>query len=197
MILLLAVIAGLLAGLLRARFRKQPLNSPELNEGWLVFLAVIPQIIIFRNSSLASRMPLGVVITVLLTSQVVLIWFAWRNRHQQGFLILGLGLFLNCLVMILNGGLMPIRPEAVRMVYAYTPTDAWQVGSRLGHGKDIVLTLEQTRLWWLSDYFVLAGNPWLRLAFSIGDVFIAIGTFAYLWSLGGPTVTPKKGIEVS
>jgi len=196
-ILLLAVIAGLVTGWARARVRNRHLNYPDIREGWLVLLAVIPQLLVFRIPAVAKRLPLSLVIGILVVSQAVLVWFAWRNRHQQGFTFLCAGLFLNLLVMSLNGGLMPIRPEAVVKIFPALSPDVWQVGARLGYGKDIVLTLEQTRLWWLSDYFVLADNPWFRMAFSVGDIFIAVGAFLYLWSLGGPNLQSEKGMNLS
>ena len=50
---------------------------------------------------------------ILVSSQVLLLVFAWFNRDQPGLWALDLGLALNLLVIVLNGGLMPISPETV------------------------------------------------------------------------------------
>jgi hypothetical protein len=73
----------------------------------------------------------------------------------------------------------------------------WQIGERLGSGKDIVLSIEQTHLWFLSDYFVFAKSSWFRVAFSIGDILIGLGTFIYLWSLGDQSTKTEKGLVIS
>lgn len=97
--------------------------------------------------------------------------------------MLGLGLALNLLVILLNRGFMPIRPEAIRFLAPNAPASAWQVGKRVVFTKNIALTTADTQLWWLSDWFLLPN--WLpdRVAFSLGDVLIAIGAFWFLWSL--------------
>ncbi|HEY61977.1 MAG TPA: DUF5317 domain-containing protein [Anaerolineae bacterium] len=197
MILLLAVVAGLFAGLARGWFRGQHLKYPEIEEGWLVFIAVIPQLLVFNTRTISHWIPLQLSIGILIVSQVMLIWFAWLNRSQQGFWILGIGLSLNFLVIVVNGGLMPIRPDAVMKVYPTAPLGVWQIGERLGSGKDIVLPIQQTRLWFLSDYFVFAKSSWFRVAFSIGDILIGLGTFIYLWSLGGQSTKTEKGLVIS
>jgi hypothetical protein len=73
---------------------------------------------------------------VLVGSQVLLLVFAWLNREQPGFWLLGLGLACNLLVITLNRGLMPISPEIVTQLKSGAATRTWQVGHRLGTGKD-------------------------------------------------------------
>jgi hypothetical protein len=111
--------------------------------------------------------------------------FAWLNRKQPGFWLLGGGLFLNFIVILSNGGFMPITPEAVRKIYQEAPETSWQIGNRLGNGKDIVLPAAATRLWFLSDRFLITSWTFTRVAFSLGDVLIALGAFWLLWGLGG------------
>lgn len=69
-----------------------------------------------------------------------------------------------------------------------TAQNAWQLGQRLGITKDMVLPLEQTRLWWLSDYFVTPGLLTTRYAFSVGDIILSLGIVAFIWSLAGPKI---------
>ena len=68
------------------------------------------------------------------------------------------------------------------------------MGSRLGTGKDIVLAVDQTRLWWLSDRFLLP-LPGGYVAFSLGDVLIAVGAFFVLcvWDSTQSDLIPTDG----
>jgi hypothetical protein len=116
----------------------------------------------------------------------MLLTFALFNRDKPGFLALGLGVALNLAVITLNGGMMPISPEtATRLVQDARP-DLWEFGQRLGTSKDVVLPVASTRLWWLSDRLLLP--TWLpfRVAFSLGDVFIAGGAFWLFWRSARP-----------
>jgi hypothetical protein len=58
--------------------------------------------------------------------------------------------------------------------------------------KDFVLPLADTRLWFLDDRFILPAWMNYHVAFSIGDVLIAIGAFWLLWSLGSPNNKQKE-----
>lgn len=185
MILAAAVSFGFAAGLLRAWIGKRSYRLVSLRLPGLVLFAFLPQWVAFYQSRIGLTLPDAWAPILLVSSQVVLLIFTWLNRRQPGFWILGTGLFLNFLVIISNGGLMPISPETVRSIYPEAPDSSWQIGERLGSGKDIVLHVANTRLWFLSDRFLFP--DWLpyRVAFSIGDVFIAFGVFWLLWTLGG------------
>lgn len=108
--------------------------------------------------------------------------------------MLELGLAFNLLVILLNKGFMPIRPEVIRILAPNTSTSVWQVGKRVVFTKNIALPAADTQLWWLSDWFLLP--LWLpdRVAFSLGDVLIAIGAFWFLWSLSNDNQHRDKGI---
>jgi hypothetical protein len=110
-------------------------------------------------------------------------------------------LSLNLLVIAFNGGFMPISPETVARLAPDAPPETWAIGERLGSTKDLVLPAADIRLGWLSDRFVMAtGFSGDRVAFSLGDVMIALGTFWLFWSLGSqgsnksrlPLQTPAK-----
>ncbi len=177
MILLIAVLAGLIAGLTRAFAKESPYQLAPVRYFWLVFIAFIPQWLVFFLPATRAGIPQSWVPWVLISSQIILIGFAWLNRKSPGFWALMLGCGLNLLVMALNGGWMPILPETLIKMGA--PESTWQLGARHGFSKDMVLTLEQTRLWFLGDVMTLKLFS-LRVAFSAGDVFIALGTMLYL-----------------
>jgi hypothetical protein len=186
MVLAAAVFVGLAAGLARAGFGKRSYRVISLRLPGLVLFAFIPQWLAFFQSRLGIRLADAWVPILLVGSQLLLLVFVWMNRKQPGFWLLGTGLALNFLVIALNGGMMPISPETVRKLIPDVSEDRWQIGKRLGNGKDIVLPSAVTHLWFLSDRFLLPDWLHYQVAFSAGDVLIALGAFWLLWTLGGP-----------
>jgi hypothetical protein len=184
MVLLAAVVIGLTAGMLRAWQAKRLYYTYLLQYPWLVLLAFLPQWLFFAFPATRSSFPGAWAPFALVGSQIILLIFVWLNRTTPGFWLLGLGLILNLLVIILNGGLMPLSPETA--AWLEPETQLWRIGERFGFGKDIVLPVSATRLWFLADQ--LRTPDWLRypVAFSLGDVLIASGTMWLLWTLGGP-----------
>ena len=185
MLLVIAVFAGLLAGLLHAWLSKRGYDIPQIRHIWLVLIAFLPQWFAFYLPATRRSIPDQWAIASLVTSQFLLLAFVGLNIYQRsfrnrlGFWLLGIGLGLNLTVILLNGGLMPISPESVSHLVPDAMPGSWQIGSRLGTGKDIVLTVDQTQLWWLSDRFLLP-LPGRDVAFSLGDVLIAAGAFFVL-----------------
>ena len=191
MILLPAIVVGLLAGLARARHRNGHLKSPDLRLVWLVPIAFLPQWLAFHLPVTRRLTTDSIAAAALVSSQALLLVFAWFNRRKSGFWALGTGLALNLLAITFNGGLMPVSPEVVAQLLPHTPANAQQVGERVGW--NVVLPIANTRLWWLSDHLLLPDWFPYRKALSVGDVLIAAGAFWYLWSLGGPErITEEK-----
>ena len=184
MILLLAIATGLVAGLVRAKYGGLKFHAPEIHMGWLVLLAVIPQLFSFHLPGTSSITSDNITSIVLVSSQVLLLIFVWRNLHLPGFRILGFGLVLNLVVIALNGGLMPISPETIHRLAPDAGFEPSDFGTRLGSSKNILISTVDTRLWFLSDRFVLPNWVPNRVAFSLGDIFIASGAFWLLWVHG-------------
>ncbi|RME86672.1 MAG: hypothetical protein D6770_11370 [Anaerolineae bacterium] len=174
MILLLAVLAGLVAGIAGALLRKEPYRPPELRAPWLAILAFVPQLVAFYFPTTRAVLPDAWASAGLITSQILLLGFAWLNRHVSGMSLIIAGLVGNLLAIIANGGFMPISPQtAARLISSPLP----ETGSRLGYSKDILLTAEETRLAWLSDRYLLPEWFPYRSVISLGDILIAAGAF--------------------
>jgi len=174
-LLLFAIVIGAAAGLARAQVNGQRYEIADLHHLWLVPVAILPQFFAFQLPATRSQMSIELAATALVSSQALLLFFAWSNRERPGFLLLGLGLALNFVVIVLNGGLMPISPETISRLIPELPSGTWPAGERFGTGKDIVLIATDTKLWWLSDRIILPAWLPFRAAFSIGDFVIAAG----------------------
>jgi hypothetical protein len=175
MVLLLAVSVGLLAGLVWAHLQKIRYEVPVLHHLWLVFVAFLPQYVIVYLPARGS-VPDWAPVLCLMISQVLLFSFALRNRNHQGMKIMMIGAFLNFAVMTANGGFMPITPQTANRLAGENIVLDMPLGSRFGD-KDVLLSEGQIRLAWFADRFL--PPAWLpyQVAFSLGDIFIAVGVF--------------------
>ncbi len=182
MILLLAVLAGLLIGLSRAYKLKQPYLAPSLEAGWLAAIAFLPQLFIAYMPATRRLFDDGLASLSLLVSLVLFFVFAWLNRHLPGMPILIIGFLLNLVVIVVNGGWMPISPGTASLLAGRDVLQYMNLGNRFGE-KDILLPVQNIRLEILADRFLLPAWLPYKVAFSLGDVLIGVGAF---WLLVKP-----------
>lgn len=187
MILAWAIVIGLFAGGMRAWWSDQTYYPMPLRWGGMAVVASLPQMVVFKLVTPLNGLNDDAVGMILVGSQAFLLLFVLLNVSRPGFKLFAVGLFLNLLVIALNGGLMPITPELANLVHPFMSPDDWAIGERLGNGKDIVLAVENTTLWGLSDRFFLSLFGLYRVAYSIGDILIAVGVIQYLWAAGHNT----------
>ena len=183
---------GLIAGYLRAWFAKRPYELPAVQRVELALLAFLPQAVVFFVPQTGAFVSNQWAALILPLSLAILTLFAWQNRHLPGFWLLGVGLLLNLAVITANGGLMPISPETLAVVYADVPeaqADA-SINNRDLGSKSIVLAKEATHLEWLADRFTVPDAWPIQFAFSLGDIFLVIGAFWALWA-GGASGQPQ------
>ena len=178
MILVFAVAIGLAAGFIKAKVKGESYHPRDLKQLWLVLVATLPQLLAFFLQATRERIPNQWIPFILISSQLILLVFVWLNRKVPSMWLLGIGLLLNLTVIVLNSGWMPVTPEILESQGALE--GSWQIGSRHGYSKDIVLTKEDTNLWILSDILTLPKWIPYRVVYSIGDVIIALGVIGYL-----------------
>jgi hypothetical protein len=177
MILLLALAFALLVAFLRGGSLRN-LADFSLEWGWLAGLALAIQIVAVYWATGDSYLYLQR--GALVVSSLLLLPVIWRNRRSPGLALIGLGLALNLVVMVTNGGFMPITPEAVARIERQHLVVHLDGMKRMSGSKGIVLPREETALWALSDIFIIPSPFPVASAFSLGDVLVAVGAFIFL-----------------
>jgi hypothetical protein len=180
MILVLAVAFGVAASLVRYRGHAfTQIAAIPLRSAWLALLAVVLQVPLLRAPA-SPPQGLAWQQMLFLVSHLLLLVFVWQNRRIVGVQLVGLGVICNLVVILANGGLMPITPETLARINPGTTLEQWTLGLHYGYSKDVILSQAQTRLWALGDVLVIPPLfPW-PTAFSLGDLLLAGGVVVLL-----------------
>jgi hypothetical protein len=173
-ILLIAVIASVVIALVRGG-KIANLAQVSVRFGWLAFIALAMQIVVTRGwvPGLASR-PFWTA-GLLITSHLLLLAVILANYRLPGMVVIGLGLALNLVAMLANGGYMPVTREALEaadLAHLIVETEA---GTRVAGSKEVVLPQAEARLWILSDIIIIP-RPLMTIV-SIGDIALGLGSF--------------------
>ena len=195
MILLLSLAAGLLVGLAWAHWYKRSYQPPELQHLWLVLVAFLPQFIVVYLPITRRLFPNWMVVGFLLASQIMLLGFTWLNRRILGMSIVLCGVVFNLVVMMANGGFMPISQQTASRLVSEDILRDVNFGTRFG-AKDILLRPQDTRFESLADRFLPPTWFPYQVAFCLGDVFIALGVFWLLAKPGSSMQFTKRGISI-
>ena len=187
MILVVGIVLGLVAGTIRTWVHRQPYQWPDIQRVELALISFLPQAFVFFVPQTGRFASPQVAALILPLSLGILVLFVWFNRNLPGFWLLGLGLLLNLVVIAANGGLMPISPETMAVLYD-TPSTEEFADLTIGT-KSIVLPASETRLEWLADRFTVPDRSPIQFAYSLGDVFLVAGAFWALWA--GGAARPK------
>lgn len=174
MILISIIAAGILIGLIRGgRFRG--LADLRLRRTWLPVALFTLQAVLVRSSLRELGWGLFVTPLVVTATYVALVGFLVVNRSRPGIKFALAGGLLNLAVITANGGYMPVTVEALERSghqdrIIFHEDQAFVAGSR-----DVVLELDETRLWPLSEILgIPEGFPFAE-NFSVGDILIAVG----------------------
>ena len=115
-------------------------------------------------------------------SYLVLLFFIVVNLPRPGFVIIGIGVLLNLLPIVANGGLMPVTPENVAKVDLTQRIERHEEGDAIPYSKNVLRAKDNTHFYELSDRLTWDNPVFFRL-FSIGDVVIAGGLVVMMGDL--------------
>ncbi len=183
MVLAYAIIVLIILAMLLRR-DLSALGQISYRGGWIVTIGVIGLFIL--QAVLVLYVPGQTMwqMIVLNLSQIALIALFLLNHHVAGAKLFALGIALNVLVMLANGGWMPVTPETANFVHPDRPIVEQ---TRPSSSKNIILPRSETNLWILSD-IIRVTLPWRRTAVSIGDIVLIVGVAQFIFQ----TTAKKK-----
>lgn len=142
---------------------------------WIVIFAFIVQVLLFSDFTFL-KFDSFIVVPLHLASYAALLTFVFLNRKVWGVVVIGAGIFLNSLVIFLNGGYMPTYSEYLASTSMSRHAEAIGRGDIVHNSIGIT---EETLLPWLGDIFHLPSWIPFSNVFSIGDMIIGVGVCIY------------------
>jgi MFS family permease len=180
----LTLLGILLAWLLGADPRR--LALVRLRASWIVFVALAFQLVLFTPASGVFHLPVSETTTHIVTYGALL-GFVVANLELPGFAIAALGCNLNAVVIIVNGGHMPVSLAS----WTATGRSAEDL-TRDGVYNNVVLA-HHANLGWLGDVFPLPSIVPLANSLSIGDLLIVLGVVIFAFRASLPAATSRRG----
>jgi hypothetical protein len=168
------------------RTRELRLYFPRVSVKWgvLAFFALLVQ-------AVAIFVPIGLddipKRLLFVFSYVVLVAFIVRNLPRPGIAIIGIGVLLNLLPILANGGLMPVTAENLARAGQTEHIEGKQEGDAIPYSKNVLKAKDDTHFYELSDRIVWDNSLAFRV-FSAGDVVIGAGLIVTLGDLLLPRV---------
>lgn len=170
--IIISVVLGLCRG---GGFRS--FADLRLKYGWIFPVLLAVQLIVFVTQNkftwIAAISPY-----LFIAIYVIGLLFLWMNRNQNGFMLIWIGVLLNFIVMMANGGRMPVSLEAATIL---DPAFTAYLKEGL-YAKHQMLT-DASLFGFLGDIIPIT-HPYPReQVISIGDVIMNIGIFIFIQQL--------------
>ncbi|WP_251548770.1 DUF5317 domain-containing protein [Neobacillus muris] len=186
------IIISVIIGFLR-KGNLKALGNLKFKWGWIFPLLLVIELIVFalQNKIKFLGQVSGFIYIVI---YILGLLFLFINRKNPGFILILIGVFLNFLVIVINGGRMPVSLEAASVL---EPGYVESLKQSL-YAKHQVLT-SSTKLGFLGDIIPLS-KPYPRTQIiSIGDVVMNIGIFFFIQylMLSHPSANKDKSASVT
>ncbi len=152
------------------------MKDAEINK-WYVFVsAFLLEFFTVHMAAKGSRFFIDYILLLHFLSYILIFIGVFFNWKSIAFRIILVGVLLNFIVIMANGGHMPVSTDALVKLGLFDDLQAVQNGKAITH----TLLTGSTKLGFLGDVFMLGWpNPRPKVI-SIGDIFLAIGVFVYI-----------------
>jgi hypothetical protein len=165
----LTIIVGVIAGGRLGRLKDLDLRAPAA-----FIAAAVAQVALLALSASGVAMPPALGPGLYMVSFVLLLGGLWLNRHLPGVRLVGLGAFLNLLVIAANGGSMPVDRGLAERAGSERLVELLDSPEYTMHEP----VTEATRLRPLADVLplpMLVPRPRFYSPGSVGDILVTIG----------------------
>jgi len=170
-----SVGTSLVVGKLR-RGRFSNMKDAEIHKWYLIVSAFVMEFIALYLSNKGYQFVSENIFSIHFVSYCLLFIGIYFNISRFSFKLIMLGTLLNFIVIMLNGGQMPVSQEAMIKAGLSEDLNALLNGEIITH----TIIAKDTTLRFLGDVFILPEPYPKPKVFSIGDVFLAIGIFVYI-----------------
>jgi hypothetical protein len=172
------IVIGLIVGFIRAGWRNglAALSQIRINGGLIFPLLLGIQLLLYALHGKISIIEKynGYMFMVVYAAGLYMLWL---NRKEKGFWWIFAGVALNFIVMLANGGKMPVSVEATASVF--DPVYAQILTEGVAVSKHAALD-DSTLLPFLGDIIPITTPYPISQVISIGDVVMNFGIFIYL-----------------
>jgi hypothetical protein len=152
------------------------LKDAEIHKWYLIVSAFILEFLAVFLSAKGYSFISNNIFSIHLVSYSLLFIGIYFNVSRLSFKLIMLGTFLNFIVIMLNGGQMPVSQDAMIKAGLTEDLNALLKGEIITH----TIIVKDTLLKFLGDILILP-EPYPRpKVFSIGDLFLGIGIFVYI-----------------
>ncbi|WP_322626978.1 DUF5317 family protein [Aedoeadaptatus coxii] len=170
-----AIILGMMLGLIFSWKNKVFLSLPTFKN---LIIAGIGACIFILSLKMAPKSPMILTVFPIVHGiALVIIGFGLLLGKHIGYRLAGIGVLLNSIVVLLNGG-MPVESSCLVKIGDVRALNLISTGKTLTH----VLANEGTQLRFLCDRFIFYSPITSARVMSVGDGFIAIGMFIFVTS---------------
>jgi hypothetical protein len=171
------IVIGLIIGFFRAGLSNGliALSNIHIRGGW-----IFPVLLVFQLSMFNLQEKIDFFARyngyLFLVVYVVGLYVLWLNRREKGFWFIFVGVALNFVVMLVNGGRMPVSEEAASVL---DPIYLQMLREGTIISKHMLLN-DSTHLSFLGDIIPLSAPYPRNQAISVGDVIMNFGIVIYL-----------------
>lgn len=174
------IVIGFIVGLIRTGWRNGliALSQIRIRGGWIFPVLLFIQLgLYFLHEKLQFIKDYNGYMFMMIYT--VGLYVLWLNRKEKGFWWIFTGVAMNFIVMLVNGGKMPVSLDAITVLdptYVEMLQDAGIVSKHF-------LLSDSTLLPFLGDIIPLTFPYPIRQVISIGDVIMNFGIFIYLLNI--------------
>ncbi|MCL5292665.1 MAG: DUF5317 domain-containing protein [Actinobacteria bacterium] len=190
MFVLLSIPAGLLIGYLTGgKIGKSP--NVDVRGVWLPLSALTLQVLLFASFSPVAHLSPYLKAIFHLVSYLLLLVFLAFNLKITGVAIIGLGMVLNLIAILANGGFMPTTARALALAGLKADGHRESQGALYNN-----VVTDNPRLLVLGDIFAIPKGMPMSNVFSIGDLIIGLGaTIAVASAFSREASVKGAGVE--